>query len=147
MIIAGAAFQLLGLGLVVWGLRDIVGKLLKTLRDRTLGPKPTVSVAAGLAAGRAEAHGYVDVDIGGTTDEQLNALKDQLRQLTKTVIAHDQEMRALAAETEKRVVQERAEREKADAQLHDALRANAPLEIVGAGLIALGIVLAAAGSL
>jgi hypothetical protein len=132
---------------VVWGLRDIVREWLKTLRERVFGAKPIVSVAAGLAAGRAEVHGYVDVDIGGTIDDQLTALKNQLSEVAKTVVTHDREIRSLTRETEERFEHERSERDKANSQIRDAIHANAPLEIAGAGLIALGILLSAVGSL
>ena len=74
-------------------------------------------------------------------------LKNQLREVTKTVTAHDQQMTTLARETERGFEQERSERDTADRQIREALRANAPLEIAGAGLIAVGLVLSAVGSL
>jgi hypothetical protein len=51
-----------------------------------------------------------------------------------------------ARETERGFEQERSEREKANRQIREALHANAPLEIAGALLIAIGIILSAAAS-
>jgi hypothetical protein len=119
---------------------------LKAIRDRTLGPKPTIKVAAGLAAGSATAHGYADVKISGTVDDQLEAIKNQLSELTKTVIAQDQQVRTLTKETKKGFELERSEREKSGQQIREAINANAPWEIAGAGLIALGIILSTVGA-
>jgi hypothetical protein len=81
-----------------------------------------------------------------TLGPMATVLKNQLPEVTKTVTAHDQQMTTLARETERGFEQERSEREKANRQIREALHANAPLEIAGALLIAIGIILSAAAS-
>ena len=145
-IVAGAALQVLGVGIAVWKGWAIVSGWLKSIRDRALGPKPTIGTAVGIAEGKDEAHFYAEVDIDGTIDDQLKALKGQLRELTKTVVTQDQQMRTLAKD-EKDFEQQRSEREQLDQQLRKLVRANAPWAVVGAILVILGIVLSTIGAL
>ena len=146
-IVAGAALQVLGVGIAVWKGWAIVSGWLKSIRDRALGPTPTIGTAVGIAEGKDEAHFYAEVDIDGTIDDQLKALKGQLRELTKTIVTQDQQMRTLARETKKDFEQHRSDREQLDQQLRKLVRANAPWAVVGAILVILGIVLSTIGAL
>ena len=146
-ILAGAALQVLGVVIAVLKGWAIVSGWLKALRDGILGPKPTIHISGALAAGSADVHGYSDVKISGTTDEQLEALKNQLGELTKTVVTHDQQMRLLAKETDEGFEKERAERGRLDHDLRALIQANAPWAAAGAILVVLGIALATFGAL
>jgi hypothetical protein len=60
----------------------------------------------------SEVHGYSDVEINGSREDQIVAIKGQLRSITDAVIAHDKKMIKLEKETEKGFERERSERER-----------------------------------
>jgi len=110
-------------------------------RPQTLSP---ITVTGALSAGDAEVHGYSDVGISGDVEQQIAAIKNRLRDLTNTIVAHDKQMRKLGKETKKGFKRERSEREKAVTEVRreikEATLGNTALDLIGVGLFAIGIV-------
>lgn len=157
---SGMLYQLGGLATVVWGLNerpeafglstrwDDARQWLARVRDRILRRPQIISpdlFTNGESFGQAEVHGYSDLDISGSTAQQLAAIKNRLRSVTDAVVAADKKLNKLEKETTVGLERERYEREKAVTELKrqavNAALGNTGLDLLGVVLVGLGIVL------